>query len=216
MMLLLYPEHLTTEDPPPSPTPLPIMHPGYAYLERGISLFNEGEHEQAYVDMDQAIQMNPERAHYWRERGWLNLDRRALSEAVPDFDRVIEIDSQECLAYWGRALVYREQERYEATLEDLSSAIGICPTIGQLYVDRGWLYYDHLGNADRALGDFSIAIGTVPEDTNLYFQRGLLYDKLGMEAEARADFRHYLELTGSDPNADWHDQVQRWMAAHPE
>jgi len=323
-MLLLYPEYLTTASPRPSPTPLPSMHPGYAHLERGISLFNEGQHEQAYAeldqalglglvnsevytwrgmacrewrfyeggcsydqavadltaalegdpenvriyverawtyslwgdysrsvadydraielepdnsdhyfdrasahrsrgywdaaieDIDQAIRMNPERADYWRERGWTNFDRRALDEAIPDFDRAIEIDSQECLAYWGRALVYREQEQYHATLDDLNSAIEICPTIGQLYVDRGWLYYFDIGDSDQALRDLSTGIEIVPEETNLYYQRGLLYDYLGMEAEARADFEQYLELTGNDPNADWYNQVQRWLADHPE
>ncbi len=323
-VFLLYPQVLVTDSPPPSPTPLPTPHPGLTYLESGISLTSEGQHERAFAeldqaialglessdtyywrgiacrewhfyeggcsyeqavadftqaiehdaedvrlyvdrawtyrlwgdyarsiadwsraielepgnanhyfdrasvhrdrqywdaaleDMDRAIELDPGNAPFWRERGWLNSDRGELAEAISDFESAIALDPQECLAYWGRALVYRRREQYRATLDDLDKAIEFCPNIGQLYIDRGWLYHDDLGDSEQALSDFSTAIDIEPEGTHFRFQRGRLYDLLGRVAEARADFRKYLELTEGDPNAEWREEAQRWLREHPE
>jgi len=105
-----------------------------------------------------------------------------------------------------------------AAVDDFTRALVLDPTLTQIYVDRGILYWRELGEPQKALCDFNAALaahladaahpqGAAYRDAAL-FNRGIAYQQLGDDAAALADFRAYLEV---GTHLHWREYAQRML-----
>ncbi len=111
-----------------------------------------------------------------------------------------------------------------AAVEDFTRALVLDPTLTQIYVDRGILYWRELGEPQKALCDFNAVLEAhppgaaypadtpYPQDTPYrdaaLFNRGIAYQQLGDDAAALADFRAYLEV---GTHSHWREYAQRML-----
>jgi len=61
------------------------------------------------------------------------------------------------IAFFDRAWVYTERQRYNEAISDLTSAIKIAPEFAGAYANRGFSYYK-INQFDKALSDFKMAL----------------------------------------------------------
>lgn len=100
-------------------------------------------------------------------------------------------------AYYYRALLYNQMERYEDALADLDKALEQEPHFPQAYAARGALYLT-LDRPASAVEDLKRAIELgLTDDPTVYLNLGLAYFHLDIYDAAEANFRKALEL---DPN----------------
>jgi len=99
-----------------------------------------------------------------------------------------------------------------AAVEDFTRALVLDPTLTQIYVDRGILYWRELGKPQKALCDFNAVLAPNPQDSRYrdaaLFNRGIAYQQLGDDAAALADFRAYLEV---GTHSHWREYAQRML-----
>ncbi len=97
-------------------------------------------------------------------------------------------------AYYYRALLYNQMERYEDALADLDKALEQEPHFPQAYAARGALYLT-LDRPASAVEDLKRAIELgLTDDPTVYLNLGLAYFHLDIYDAAEANFRKALEL----------------------
>jgi tetratricopeptide (TPR) repeat protein len=70
-----------------------------------------------------------------------SFDSERYKDAIEDFSRAIEKDSNDVEAYNLRGRAYTRQENYEKALKDYNEAIRINPNYAESYLNRGTVYY---------------------------------------------------------------------------
>ena len=61
------------------------------------------------------------------------------------------------MIYHNRGKDYLENGQYDNALKDFNKAIEINPKYADAYHDRGYLYYEKLGDKDKGCSDFKKA-----------------------------------------------------------
>ena len=109
------------------------------------------------------------------------------------FNRAIELDPNDALAYFNRGNAYADQEEYARAMEDFNRAIELDPNDALAYYNRGVTYADQ-GEYDRAMEDCNRAIEINPEHARFYLLRGSLLRRLGAVPEMLIDFDNAVRL----------------------
>ena len=120
-------------------------------------------------------------------------------EALDAYDRAIELNSRDAIAYFSRGTVYRSLKQYKQAIENFDRAISLAPDFVHAYYIRGNVYSD-LKQCERAIEDYNRAIALNPRYANAYAWRGWAYYYLENYQHAIQDFDYALQL---DPAIDW-------------
>jgi len=126
------------------------------------------------------------------------VDRKKHQQAIPYFDRAVQLAPNVCRFRDERGLALLELEEREKALADFSAVIKLNPHYGFAYRHRSRCYFE-LGNLPAAIADITTAISF--ETTNLFYKADLLterstfYLKDGKSEKALADLTAAIALT---------------------
>lgn len=102
-------------------------------------------------------------------------------------------------AYYYRALVYTQMERFEDALADFNQALEQQPHFPQAYAARAAVYLS-LDRPASAIEDLNQAVQLgLNQDPGVYLNRGQAYFRLDMYDLAERDFQRALELDPESP-----------------
>ncbi|MEE8443338.1 MAG: tetratricopeptide repeat protein, partial [Dehalococcoidia bacterium] len=177
-------------------TELDFLSEADQHYNTGIQFQEQGLHERAMAEFDQAISLNPQDGDAYLNRGFAYYSLGDLDIAIRDFTQAIRLNPQDAQAYTNRGSAYYELERYERAIRDYEQAISIDPQFADVYYNRG-LAYLYLPDLKRAIQDFSTALDFNSGDADAYAYRGLAYTHLSMGTEAQKDFEQ-ARLLGFD------------------
>ena len=167
-----------------------------AYANLSLVYQNLGELEQALVNSNQAITLEPDNAEYYANRGNLWRDSGELDKALGDYNQAIELDPEVPGYFYNRAIAYKQMGELELALADYDQAILLDPEYAYAYHNRANIYWD-MGNYDQALADFDQGLALDPTDKLGFMNRGILHMSLGNLESAQADFTEVINLCGS-------------------
>ena len=92
-----------------------------------------------------------------KEQGHRAYERERYDDAIEDFSRAIEKDSNDVEAYNLRGRAYTRQKNYDDALKDYNEAIRLNPDYAETFLNRGTTYYDQKEYKD-AIVDYDEAI----------------------------------------------------------
>jgi tetratricopeptide (TPR) repeat protein len=78
----------------------------------------------------------------------------------------IRLDPADAQLYQARHLVYRDQEKYRSSLNDISTAISLSPADEWLYLDRARLYWQDWKQPERSGPDLQKALDLNPDNNS--------------------------------------------------
>ena len=139
------------------------------------------------------IAHDPNHAGAHRQRGMLYLSTGMYEEAFADFNRTIELNSQDVVSYFARSLIYEHEHEYELAIIDANKAIELGLEDPTIYYHRGRIYTlkeEH----ELAFLDYNRAIELNLENATVYYLRGLIYAKRGEYDLAIQDIDKAIEL----------------------
>lgn len=159
-----YSRALENTEPAPTDTQRAEIH-----NNRGVAYLSIDRKQQAAMDdFDKAIELRPDYAEAYANRGKIKIDREEYDGAIVDFDKAIELKPDLAEAYGNRGLAYQNLGDDENATRDYTKAIelGHAP---QAYWNRGMLRYA-LGCFNLAYEDFSAILKLAQPTDLLYFQ----------------------------------------------
>ncbi len=95
----------------------PINH-----SEQGFNAMKIGRLEVAQQAYEKAAELNPNSAHYFRQLGYITLDRQLYDRAVEFFGRAVDIEPENTCGLYFRAKAYLKLDRVDEAKNDLRHA----------------------------------------------------------------------------------------------
>lgn len=160
------------------------------------------EVEQAYADV---VAKFPDEPLVYNNRGMFLQSLGRNDEAVADFTRAIELNTQFVPAYTNRAYSRLQTGRFSEALADLNKSVEIDPNQPAAYSLRGTAFLQ-TGDANAALTDYEAALKLDPDSPQLRADVGFAQFFAGQYEPALASFDSVLEV---DPQAKF---LQPWQA----
>jgi tetratricopeptide (TPR) repeat protein len=102
-------------------------------------------------------------------------------------------------AWSNRGQWRRDNENYQAALQDYSRSLQIKSDQGNIYNGRGKLYFD-MGQTEKALLDFNKGIQLEKDNAELWVNRGVAYASKGQFNRALQDLNRGLDVDPDLPN----------------
>ena len=158
----------------------------------GLKLYYAKDYDGAIKLFDEALELKPDYAEVYDNRGTCYADLGQHERAIEDFDKAIALNPN-FLVYNNRGCSYFNLEQYEQATQDLDKAIQLMPDFAASYIVRGCSYFK-LEQYERAIRDFDKVLELNPGHTTVYALRGYCHQYLGDEAKAQADFAKAKEL----------------------
>ena len=133
-------------------------------MVRGVILEREGRRDEALVQFDEAIRLNPGYAPTYAERSNLWRLRGDLDNALLDINVAVRISEDDLDMLAKRGDIHRYRGDFTAALADFNRALANNPTQIRALTGRG-LVYERLGDRARARHDFEGAIASPSGNT---------------------------------------------------
>lgn len=145
------------------------------YIGRALDFITVKNYEAALADLDRAIALTPDHSVAYQLRAQaryharqlhqandggsapkLNAKDGALSLALIDYDKAIELQPLNAVAWFNKGNVLYEMGDYTSAIAAYTRAIELQPMIGEAYYNRGYLCLK-LGNQAGGIADLSKA-----------------------------------------------------------
>ena len=173
------------------------------------ALLAQGKSDAALAEFREAIELNPNHAAAWINRGTAYHDLHQYDKAIADYSKVIELDPQNVLAWIRRGSSYHDIHQYDKALADYSRAIELDPQNVLAWTYRANSHHN-LHQYDRAISDHSKAIELDPANSWSWSCRGFAYHSSRQYEKAIADYAKAIEL---DPNNRMGLNSLAWLLA---
>lgn len=170
-------------------------------LREGNKYRDEGNHKQAEKFFTEAIELNPDNALAWHNRGWAYIEQKRYKQALTDFNKASNLSPNSELPYFGRGWVYNQQKQYAAAIKEYDKVIELNPRYAIAWNNRG-AAKSWLGNMREAIVDYDKAIELNPNYAKAYENRGKAYSALNNNEQSAADFKRAAKINSSNKGAD--------------
>ena len=165
------------------------------------------QYEHAIINYEKAIQLNPNNADYYYNRGntYFKLGRykgyaeswlRPYENAILDYSKVVQFNPKDADAYNNRGVAYNNLRQYEQAIQDFDKVIQLDPNYAMAYNNRGFAY-GNLDQYEQAIKDFDKAIQLNPNYSDSYRNRALNYMLLGNFKQAIQDLDKAIQLNSN-------------------
>jgi tetratricopeptide (TPR) repeat protein len=131
--------------------------------EKGELFFSEGDLEEAIIQYNYAVSLNPNDAVYLNSRGIARYRNGEYYMAISDFLRAVEVDPEYAIAYYNMAYSKYELYDFQRAIPDLMMAIELSPDYCDSYNLMGLIYSNIEPEIDSSFYFFEKAIAC---DTN--------------------------------------------------
>ena len=169
-------------------------------LVKGIACQETMDKEGSIAHYSKAIELDPQMAVAYNNRGTVHSDSGDFELALQDFNRAIELDPDDAVAYMNRGLIHSDSGDLEIAICDFNKAIELDSRYITAYNNRGNAHIDN-GDFQSALQDFDKAIELASDDDDFaYFNRGLAFLILGENDRAKSDLAEAIDI-GADVSA---------------
>jgi tetratricopeptide (TPR) repeat protein len=120
-------------------------------LDKGNQYFNDEKWEEAIAEYTAAIEIDPDNAEAYANRGVSYAEKGNYELSIVDYNKAIELDPQNAILYYNRAIAYNNLGEYDKAVADCTKVID------ELELRNNWAYFQR-GIAYFALDRYSDAL----------------------------------------------------------
>ena len=129
----------------------------HGFFAIGCLLWEGKKAEKAVSAYDTAIQLQPDYAEVYNNRGNIKNGLDSHDAALDDYEEAIRLKPNFAEAYSNRGSIKFRLGKYDAALTDLNEAIRLQPNFINAYINRGIINLG-LNNIDEATSDLQTAL----------------------------------------------------------
>ena len=161
-------------------------------FQQGNVLMMIGQVDMAIEHYSHAIELNPNNATTYSNRGVAYASKGNYDRAIRDYTEAIRLSRNYVGAYNNRGIAYSDKSGYDRAIENYTKAIQLKPDYAEVYNNRGIAYGDK-SDYVRAIENYTKAIQLKPDYVEAYNNRGVAYGKKGDVDHAIEDYTRAIE-----------------------
>ena len=154
----------------------------------------------AIAAYSKAIELNPNLAAAYNNRGVAKRHLGQYEAAIADYDAALRLDSTYAEAYNNRGVAKGYLGQYEAAIVDYDAVLRLDSAYAEAYNNRG-VAKGHLGQYEAAIADYDVALRLNSAYAEAYHNRGVAKGYLGQYEAAIADYNMAIYLNPDDAEA---------------
>lgn len=131
-------------------------------FEKGVLQFKQGEYQQAVDTFSDLIDLFPQNADAFKNRGVAYMKLEKFDDAIADFESAKNISPTLKGVYSNLGVIWFYRENYEKAIENYNREIEITPDNAVAYFNRA-LCMTKLGETENAISDLTAAISISPD-----------------------------------------------------
>lgn len=153
------------------------------YELRGFAYYKLGQYENDFLDMTEAIKLEPNNAEYYDGRGVTLHMMGRYDEAISDESKAIELEPENAEYYYGRGVTFYAMGQYDDAIADMSKAIELEPDNAEYYYSRSVMLHK-VERYEEVLANENKAIELNPYNVRYYESHSATLYELGRYEEA--------------------------------
>ncbi len=167
------------------------------YLCRGFLLLGRGAVEEAILDCNRAVDVDPECHEAFRLRGDIAMMQRDYEAAKKDYGEAIKHNPRNAGTFHNRAVAWIEERNSDKATQDIKEAMRIEPLEASHYNLRSccWIVERKY---EKAIADLSESIRLQPYHSKPYGLKGDAHQLLEQYQEAIEDYKACASLDRED------------------
>jgi tetratricopeptide (TPR) repeat protein len=159
----------------------------------GLICAQRGHHEDAILQFDIALNIDPKAAFAYYNRGIVLQTLRRFAEALASYDAAITLKADYAEAFCNRGNTLAELERLEEALASFDRAIALKPRYAQALANRG-ITLQRLDRLEEARGNLESAIAFEPRFVEGHYNLANVLRQRGEREQALAHYERALAL----------------------
>ena len=183
------------------------------YSEVPAGIYQIAKHARRILDLNQALQANPQQADLFKERAAAYARLGNYEQAIADYDACLAMRPDDAGALHSRGLAYEQTGQSDRAQKDYQQATAADPQLVDAYINRG-IALGRAGQFRQSIDSLSEGIRLAPANPNGYFNRGTTYLQLGDFENAIADFSRVIQLSSKDEDAYYWRGISHEGAGH--
>ena len=168
----------------------------HVYSNWGETFASRGQSQEAIKACTRSLELNPNEADAYKQRGIAYTQAGDYQNAVQDFNHALSLSSTaqpKAEIYARRGMVSYYMSDYAEAIADYNLALYYLPRHSMIYMYRGMAELAQYNRA-AAIQDFGRAIQEDDSNYLAYRHRGDVHVALGNIKQAISDYWHYVEI----------------------
>lgn len=162
-------------------------------FQRGNVLMMLGQIERAIKAYSQAIELNPQDADAYNNRGVAYESNSDFNLAIQDFNMAKRLRPDYAIVYYNSGIVYGKKGMLDIAIQNYGTAIKLQPDYAEAYNNRANVY-SRQRKFDQAMADYKTAIQLRPDLAEIYYSRAVTRVGKGEIDEAINDYSMAIRL----------------------
>jgi len=166
-----------------------------AHYQLGVSYFNEGRIQMAYVEFQKALELNPDDKTVLNAVGVVYLEFEDMQKAESAFLKAVALDPNFSEAYNNLGATYGRMGRWSDAVNSFKAALKnpVYQKQEVAYNSIGDAYY-RLGRIDEAIESYREAVKRVQDFYRPYYGLSLCYNSKGQYGDAATAITRAINL----------------------
>jgi tetratricopeptide (TPR) repeat protein len=127
-----------------------------AYYQRGLQSYQDGDLENALLDLSEAIYYDRSHAEYYSTRGLFHLEDNKEEDAELDLQYALKLNKQQWLAHYGLGILDFRRGEYDSAVRHFDQAQAAAPNRPEIWLYRGVAQH-YAGDDAKAITDLERA-----------------------------------------------------------
>ncbi|MDA0525231.1 tetratricopeptide repeat protein [Methanococcoides alaskense] len=175
------------------------------YFNLSSSNYYKNEYEKSLKAINKALDLNPDDAEAWNNKGVTLGDLGRHEEALEAHNKALELNPDYADAWNNKGVVLGNLDRHEEALEAYKKALELNPDYADAWNNKG-VALSYLGRHEEALEAYKKAIDLDPENAEAWNNKGVALRDLGRHEEALEAYKKALDLNPDDAEI-WYNKA---------
>ncbi len=163
------------------------------WFHEGNEKYAAGDFDGAIESYDKAIELEPNSAETYNNRGVAWRKKKEYDKAIADYNKAIELKPDYAEAYNNRGVAWKKKKKYDKAIEDYNKAIELEPNDASAYNNRGAAWIEKK-EYDKAIKDCNKALELKPDFAYAYNNRGVAWAEKKEYDKAIENYNKAIEL----------------------